>query len=79
MSITTVQQAFEEFEKQTVQVPTGQNDRAKDLHPDIRDAVKADLGELFNRAFLSGSYARKVQAVKAHANSPGVITGIPHL
>lgn len=64
MSITTVQQAFEEFEKDKVRVPSWQNDRAKEVHPDIREAVEADLGELFERAFLAGSYARKVQTVR---------------
>jgi hypothetical protein len=60
MSISTVQDAFEEYEKK-VRVPATQAERAKEVHPQVRDAVEADLGELFNRAFLAGSYARKVQ------------------
>jgi hypothetical protein len=60
MSISTVQQAFEEYEKK-VRVPPEQADRAKEVHPEVRAAVEEDLGELFNRAFLAGSYARKVQ------------------
>jgi hypothetical protein len=60
MSITTVQEAFEEYEKK-VRVPPKQADRAKEVHPQVRDAVEDDLGELFDRAFLAGSYARKVQ------------------
>jgi hypothetical protein len=64
MSIKTVQQAFEQFEKDSVRVPSAQNDRAKDVHPDIRKAVEQELGELFNRAFLAGSYARRVQTVR---------------
>ena len=60
MSISTVQQAFEEYEKK-VRVPPEQADRAKEVHPEVRDAVEENLGELFNRAFLAGSYARKVQ------------------
>jgi hypothetical protein len=60
MSISTVQQAFEEYEKK-VRVPPEQANRAKEVHPEVRAAVEKDLGELFNRAFLAGSYARKVQ------------------
>src|SRR3954454_23860445 len=60
MSIATVQQAFEEYEK-TIRVPKKQADRAKEVHPEVRDAVEKDLGELFSRAFLAGSYARRVQ------------------
>lgn len=60
MSISTVQEAFEEYEKK-VRVPPEQADRAKEVHPEVRKAVEKDLGELFNRAFLAGSYARKVQ------------------
>jgi len=64
MSISTVQQAFEEFEKTKVRVPAWQNDRAKEIHPEVRAAVKEHLGDLFNRAFLAGSYARKVQTLR---------------
>lgn len=60
MGITTVQGAFEEYEKK-VRVPPEQTDRAKEVHPQVREAVEAALGEQFNRAFLAGSYARKVQ------------------
>src|SRR3954454_19087998 len=60
MSIATVQQAFEEYEK-TIRVPKKQVDRAKEVHPKVRSAIETDLGELFRRAFLAGSYARKVQ------------------
>jgi hypothetical protein len=62
--IETVQEAFIEFEQETARVPEAQNARAKEVHPLIRDAIKADLGDLFNRAFLAGSYKRKVQAVR---------------
>lgn len=62
--ITTVQEAFTEFEKQTARVPDAQNKRAQEVHPIVTDAIKADLGDLFNRAFLAGSYRRKVQAVR---------------
>jgi predicted nucleotidyltransferase len=64
MSVTTVQQAFEEFEKSKVRVPNWQNDRAKEVHPAVRAAVETALGDLFKRAFLAGSYARKVQTVR---------------
>jgi len=60
MSITTVQDAFEAYEKK-VRVPAKQAERAKEIHPQVRDAVEDNLGDLFNRAFLAGSYARKVQ------------------
>jgi hypothetical protein len=62
--IETVQEAFEEFERETARVPDAQNSRAKEVHPQITDAIKADLGDLFERAFLAGSYKRKVQAVR---------------
>jgi hypothetical protein len=64
VAVETVQQAFIEFEKQAVRVPSWQNDRAKEVHPAVREAVEDDLGELFQRAFLAGSYARKVQTVR---------------
>jgi hypothetical protein len=60
MAVTTVQQAFEEYEKK-VRVQKKQTDRAKEMHPEVRSAVEDDLGDLFERAFLAGSYARKVQ------------------
>ncbi len=60
MSITTVQQAFDEYEKK-IRVPPEQVERAKDVHPQVREAVEDHLGDLINRAFLAGSYARKVQ------------------
>lgn len=60
MTISTVQQAFEDYEKK-IRVPPEQADRAKEVHPEVRAAVEKDLGGLFNRAFLAGSYARKVQ------------------
>jgi hypothetical protein len=60
MTVSTVQEAFEEYEKK-VRVPPAQADRAKEVHPEVRAAVEKDLGELFNRAFLAGSYARRVQ------------------
>ena len=62
--IETVQEAFIEFEQDTARVPEAQNKRAKEVHPLVTAAIKADLGDLFNRAFLAGSYKRKVQAVR---------------
>ncbi len=62
--IETVQEAFIEFERETARVPEAQNARAKEVHPVVVEAIKADLGDLFNRAFLAGSYRRKVQAVR---------------
>lgn len=62
--IQTVQEAFIEFEQTTARVPEAQNKRAKEVYPQVIEAIKADLGDLFNRAFLAGSYKRKVQAVR---------------
>lgn len=64
MSIDSVQDAFLEFEQTVARVPVWQNDRAKEVHPLIRAAVEAALGYRFERAFLAGSYARRVQAVR---------------
>jgi hypothetical protein len=64
VAVQTVQEAFIEFEKDSVRVPKAQNDRAKQVHPEVRSAVEEHLGELFLRAFLAGSYARKVQAIR---------------
>src|SRR4051794_20545806 len=61
MPVQIVQDAFVEFERDSVRVPKWQNDRAKNVHPKVRAAVEKHLGELFVRAFLAGSYARKVQ------------------
>jgi hypothetical protein len=60
MAIDTVQKAFEEFEVETVRVPKKENDAAKEVHPKIRDAVKAELDDIVDD-FLSGSYSRHVQ------------------
>jgi hypothetical protein len=62
--IETVQEAFSEFEQETARVPAAENARAKEVHPEVTAAIKADLGDLFDRAFLAGSYKRKVQAVR---------------
>lgn len=62
--IETVQEAFVEFEQETARVPEAQDARAKEVHPVVTAAIKTDLGDLFNRAFLAGSYRRKVQAVR---------------
>lgn len=61
MSITTVQGAFESYEKNVVRIPAAQNDRAKEVHPLVRAAVEKALGPLYIRSVLAGSYARKVQ------------------
>lgn len=62
--IEMVQEAFIEFEEETARVPDSENKRAKEVHPEVRKAIKSDLGDLFDRAFLAGSYKRKVQAVR---------------
>lgn len=66
MAVETVQDAFVEFEKKAVRVTPAENDRAKDVHPTIRDAVEKALGDLLAQSFLAGSYARKVQTVTLH-------------
>lgn len=58
-----MQDAFLEFEQDTVRVPKSENEAAKEVHPQIRATLEADLGECLE-TFLSGSYSRRVQAVK---------------
>lgn len=63
MTIENEQQAFEQFEAESVRVPDEENKAAKEVHPQIRDTVKQEL-EHHVETFLSGSYSRKVQVVK---------------
>lgn len=63
MTITTVQQVFEQFEGGSVRVPDRENKLAKKIHPEIREVVEEELEEVI-RTFLSGSYSRKVQVVR---------------
>lgn len=63
MRITTVQQAFEEFERAHVRVPEAENALAKDVQAEFRAAVKDALGDSYADSFLAGSYRRKTQAV----------------
>jgi len=60
MAIDSVQKGFEKFEFETVRVPKEQNDAAKKVHPQIREAVKSELEDIVED-FLSGSYSRHVQ------------------
>lgn len=60
MPIDSVQKAFEEFECEQVRVPEDENEAAKEVHPQIREAVKAELDDVVDD-FLSGSYSRHVQ------------------
>jgi hypothetical protein len=60
--ITTVEDAFERFEKNTARVPDDQNAAAKDIHPKLRSAVTESLPGTTH--FLSGSYGRKTQATQ---------------
>lgn len=64
MAVTSVQEAFEEFEREKVRVPAWQNDQAKKVHPKILEAIETALGDLFSHAFLAGSYRRRVQTVR---------------
>src|SRR5437879_515776 len=61
--IGSTQQAFEQFERNVVRVPPAENDAAKEVHPQIRETLALELTE-HQETFLSGSYSRKVQAVK---------------
>jgi hypothetical protein len=61
--IESVQQAFEEFEADSVRVPDAENKAAKAVHPEIRETLELLL-ERVVRTFLSGSYSRRVQVVK---------------
>lgn len=60
MTIENEQQAFEQFEADSVRVPDEENKAAKEVHPQIRDTVKQEL-EHHVDTFLSGSYSRRVQ------------------
>ena len=62
MTIESQQQAFEEFERDTVRVPDSDNKEAKKVHPKVRETVEAF--ETVVDTFLSGSYSRKVQVLK---------------
>jgi hypothetical protein len=59
--IESVQQAFEQFERDVVRVPKSDNDAAKAVHPEIRKTLASELAQ-HQETFLSGSYSRKVQA-----------------
>ena len=61
--ITTLQQAFEQFERGSVRVPVHEIDAARDVQKQLRAAVEEALGQLCIRTFLAGSYRRKTQAV----------------
>lgn len=63
MRITTVQQAFEEFERAHVRVPEAENALAKGVQAAFRAAVKEALGDAYADSFLAGSYRRRTQAV----------------
>lgn len=62
MRISTVQQAFEEFEREHVRVPDVENTAAKKVQQEFRDAMEAALVELYAESFLAGSYRRKTQS-----------------
>ncbi len=61
--IRTLQQAFEQFERDSVRVPVHEIDAAKKAHKELRAAVEEALGESCIRTFLAGSYRRRTQAV----------------
>ena len=61
-SIETVDEAFAWFEKNVARVDDEENKDAKEVHPDVRQAVSEAMPVAHH--FLSGSYGRRVQAVK---------------
>jgi hypothetical protein len=64
MSIRTLQQAFEEFERDKVRVPEAQNRAAKQVQEEFRRFIARELGHLHADDFLAGSYRRRTQAVE---------------
>jgi len=63
MSIKTEQQAFEHFEAERVRVPDAENQQARRVQQEFRNALKEALGGRYADSFLAGSYRRKTQAV----------------
>ncbi|MGH2748545.1 MAG: hypothetical protein ACRDKB_11555 [Actinomycetota bacterium] len=63
--IVSVQQAFEDFERNVVRVPIAENAVAKRVQREIRDHLASELPDLLE-TFLSGSYSRRVQVVRLH-------------
>ena len=63
MDVESLQQAFEEFERDAVRVPDKDNKEAKNVHPEVRGIVEEQLNAVI-RTFLSGSYRRKVQVLR---------------
>jgi hypothetical protein len=59
---TSVQDAFIQYEKNVARVPDDQNSDGKDVHPQVRAAVEAELPVA--KSFLSGSYGRRTQACR---------------
>jgi hypothetical protein len=55
----TINQAFEQFEREIVRVSDADNADAKSVHPEIRDHLKHELPTVGD--FLSGSYGRKTK------------------
>lgn len=64
MSVKSVQEAFEEFEKTAVRAPSDQVAAAKAVHPEIRAVLESELPGTV-QTFLCGSYARKTQVAPA--------------
>lgn len=61
-TIKTIDDAFDWFERNVARVADDDNAKAKAVHPDIRKAVSDAMPVAHD--FLSGSYGRRVQAVK---------------
>ena len=63
MSISSQQDAFEQFERKHVRVPEAENADAKKVEAEFRAALEEALGDIYAASFLAGSYRRKTQAV----------------
>lgn len=61
--IESVQQAFEQFEREIVRVSRAEIETAKEVYPRISETISQGLPEHLE-TFLSGSYSRKVQVVR---------------
>lgn len=64
MTPRTTQQAFEQFERESVRVPDAENKLAKTVQTEFRVVLAEELGDLHLESFLAGSYPRKTQAVR---------------
>ena len=60
-SLPSVQQAFEQFERETVRIPPAEDEAAQNVHQRVRADIQRHFGRLLLDHYLSGSYSRRVQ------------------